>query len=209
MSKRGIPVFFIEPTGDSRYWLRRYSTVREGTCNGRSYHNAQAKFGKHPADADLDQPPHDDPRWPTKCEHCDHQFTEDDHWQILERRIYRRHDDNSVLMLLENAPPGAIWNAEWLADRERGDESRMWIGPDDRALMCKCPDGHDWHIDGQASNCTMPDDHVHKCWVRTGRPEDGTLHVSKGKPGESCAAGAGSIQTGKWHGFLHHGHLVG
>ena len=52
----------------------------------------------------------------------------------------------------------------------------------------------------------MKTDNVHKCWVRHGRPEDGTLHVDKN--GKTCAAGAGSILTSKWHGFLHNGHLV-
>lgn len=57
-----------------------------------------------------------------------------------------------------------------------------------------------------ASNCTMPDDKNHKCWVRHGRPEDGTLHVDKN--GHTCAAGAGSIVAGNYHGFLHNGHLT-
>lgn len=58
----------------------------------------------------------------------------------------------------------------------------------------------------EARNCTMPDDTTHKCWVRHGRPEDGSLHVDKN--GHTCGAGAGSIDTGKWHGFLHNGELV-
>ena len=53
----------------------------------------------------------------------------------------------------------------------------------------------------------MPGDDVHRCWVRHGRPEDGTLHVDKN--GQTCAAGAGSIQTHNWHGFLHNGVLSG
>jgi len=61
-------------------------------------------------------------------------------------------------------------------------------------------------IDSRASNCTMPDDNAHRCWVRHGRPEDGTLHVDKN--GLTCAAGGGSILAGNYHGFLHHGHLV-
>jgi hypothetical protein len=51
----------------------------------------------------------------------------------------------------------------------------------------------------------MKDDNIHRCWVRHGRPEDGTLHVDKA--GNTCRAGAGSIDTGKWHGFLHNGEL--
>jgi len=47
---------------------------------------------------------------------------------------------------------------------------------------------------------------VHRCWVRHGRPEDGTLHVDKN--GVTCAAGAGSIVAGNFHGFLHGGFLT-
>jgi hypothetical protein len=78
---------------------------------------------------------------------------------------------------------------------------------DHRSLIVKCPDGHEWMIDSRASNCAMPNDNTHHCWVRHGRPEDGTLHVDKS--GNTCAAGAGSIETPKWHGFLHNGHLTG
>jgi len=67
-------------------------------------------------------------------------------------------------------------------------------------------DTGEWPLDHRASNCTRPDDKVHRCWVRHGRPEDGTLHVDKN--GDTCAAGAGSIiMHGGWHGFLHHGEL--
>lgn len=77
---------------------------------------------------------------------------------------------------------------------------------DGRVLVCMTPDGHPWTIDARASNCTMPQDDNHWCWCRHGRPEEGTLHVDKN--GTTCAAGAGSIQTGSWHGFLHNGQLV-
>lgn len=79
-------------------------------------------------------------------------------------------------------------------------------GPDGRVLVVKLPDGHDWVIDSRANNCTLPHDDEHWCWVREGRPEDRTLHVGKG--GRTCSAGAGSIATGRYHGFLRHGHLV-
>jgi hypothetical protein len=83
--------------------------------------------------------------------------------------------------------------------------SGSMIGDDRRSLVVKCPDGHDWMIDARASNCTMKDDNLHHCWVRHGRPEDGNLHVDKN--GLTCAAGGGSIDTGKWHGHLHNGEL--
>jgi hypothetical protein len=61
-----------------------------------------------------------------------------------------------------------------------------------------------WHIDGRASNCTMPGDTEHRCWVRHGE-DGGVIHVDKN--GHTCAAGAGSIQVEGFHGFLHHGVL--
>lgn len=78
-------------------------------------------------------------------------------------------------------------------------------GPDGRVLIVILPDGHPWTIDSRANNCTLPNDDKHWCWVRTGRPEDGTLDVGKG--GLTCAAGAGSIATSRYHGFLRNGVL--
>lgn len=46
----------------------------------------------------------------------------------------------------------------------------------------------------------------HKCWVRHGNPRAGDIHVDKN--GATCAAGAGSILTPDWHGFLHHSVLA-
>lgn len=80
-------------------------------------------------------------------------------------------------------------------------------GEDGRYLVCKVPGkggGHFWHIDGRASNCTRPDDDEHRCWVREGE----VPNVTAGKQGNTCDAGAGSIQTDSWHGFLRDGYLV-
>lgn len=60
-----------------------------------------------------------------------------------------------------------------------------------------------WVIDSRASNCGLPWDYEHRCWVRRGEPPD----VSVTKDGPTCAAGAGSIQAGDYHGFLVAGYL--
>lgn len=73
--------------------------------------------------------------------------------------------------------------------------------PCERHLNVVCPDGHWWDIDGRASNCTMKDDKAHRCWVRHGEPPDITVD----KNGPTCAAGAGSIKTPGYHGFLRDG----
>ena len=46
----------------------------------------------------------------------------------------------------------------------------------------------------------------HKCWVRHGDPRTGIVTVDKN--GVTCGAGAGSIATRGWHGFLREGMLV-
>jgi len=73
-----------------------------------------------------------------------------------------------------------------------------------RHLYVVTPDGHWWDIDGRASNCTLKEDKAHRCWVRHGDPP----HLTVDKNGLTCAAGAGSIQTDRWYGFLRDGHLV-
>jgi hypothetical protein len=120
-------------------------------------------------------------------------------FQLFHDRIYRAADGRE--WPLRELPPGAVYNAHWYADMG-------WVGADGRSLVVILPtaDRHPWCIDARASNCTMKDDNAHRCWVRHGRPEDGTLHVDKS--GNTCAAGAGSIAVPGYHGFLHHGALV-
>lgn len=72
-------------------------------------------------------------------------------------------------------------------------------------LSVICPNGVPWIIDSRASNCTMPDDLEHRCWIRHGEPP--TITVDKN--GLTCAAGAGSIMAHGWNGgFDYHGFLT-
>jgi hypothetical protein len=195
-----VRVFFCEPTGRSRRWLRRYET---GACplmpGEHSRHDAMNELddvaSDSPAAISGDVWKHDDPRWPQACG-CGHVFPDSAEWQLFTRALYR---GGGQTFTLADAPIGACWDADWFHDH------RPWCGPDGRSLVVRVPGGAEWMIDSRASNCTLPKDDVHKCWVRHGRPEDGTLHVDKN--GQTCAAGAGSIQTRNWHGFLHHGVL--
>ncbi|MES5489064.1 hypothetical protein QMZ05_40505 [Bradyrhizobium sp. INPA03-11B] len=212
-----IKVFFLEPTDRERRWLRRFSFSDKRQCPKQSYGcHAMFEIGEadilYTADGYIDatgrlMPPKADPRWPKACAACGRAFDDGDEWQLFSRQIYVRASDG-FRCTLEDAPPGACWNAWWIADRRSEEQiGCAWmVGPDGRSLVVKCPDGHQWMVDARASNCTKPDDDKHHCWVRHGRPEDGTLHVDKA--GNTCAAGAGSIQTGKWHGFLRNGYLV-
>jgi len=78
--------------------------------------------------------------------------------------------------------------------------------PCERHLVVICPDGHWWNIDSRCSNCTLPDDKAHHCWVRHGEPPNITVD----KNGLTCSAGGGSILTsdGGYHGFLQNGSLT-
>lgn len=215
----GIKVFFLEPTDRERMCLRRYRSSAEHKCaKTGSYCNAMFAFGEcdirysQTGDRTIEhraelEPPHTDPRWPTRCEACGEPFGDKDQYQLFARQIYVRESDG-FRCTLADAPPGACWDAWWMADRHKDDPPGVGAmkGDDGRCLTVRCPDGHDWMIDSRASNCTKKDDNTHHCWVRHDRPEDGTLTVDKN--GNTCAAGAGSIQTPKWHGFLRNGELV-
>lgn len=85
-----------------------------------------------------------------------------------------------------------------------------WSNCDGRHLyvvMPRDPSGYSrhWSPDNRASNCMLPEDREHRCWVSHGDPAAGTLHVDKA--GRTCTAGAGSIALPHWHGFLHNGTL--
>ena len=80
-------------------------------------------------------------------------------------------------------------------------------GPDGLTIFCvRFPNDGDWCIDGRASNCTLPHDKEHRCWVRYGTVGE---KLTVDKNGLTCAAGAGSffMDDQKWHGFLRDGVL--
>ena len=141
----------------------------------------------------------------TKCDHCDYEFSHRrDPFQVTQDLIYTRLDTGEMVTL-RDAPVGAMWYCDWMCS----EGSNRWRGPDGHSLCVRIPgDGghYDWMVDGRCNNCTMPGDDVHRCWVRTGEPPN--ITVGKGSKGQSCAAGAGSIQVPGWHGFLRNGMLV-
>ena len=146
-----------------------------------------------------------DGKWPTHCDACGQPFGDSYELQFNAPSLFRR-SDTGELVSLRSAPAGAVYEAMWLRDLK-------WaVGPDGRAIMVKIPDKPDWtgvttwHVDDRASNCTLPDDRVHKCWCRHGPLECLTIDKSC----QTCSAGAGSIIAGGgWHGFLRDGKLVG
>jgi hypothetical protein len=206
-----VRCFLLEPTGNTRISLRRYSRHDRNTpdCCPRypgkySYHTVQNFIFDEPIEYDNEDsitngvksaPSHDDPRWPKQC-HCGYSFQDDDHWQRFAEQLYRRSDTGEIMTIAE-APVGALWYAPHY--------DHIYTPQGEHCLMCKTPGG-EWCIDSQASNCTIPDDRRqerHHCWVLTGLPPD----VTAGKGGPTCSAGAGSIQCGSYHGFLRNGYL--
>jgi hypothetical protein len=80
-------------------------------------------------------------------------------------------------------------------------ECPYWDDCSGQHLYAVCPNGGWWDVDSRASNCSKKDDRKHRCWVRHGNPARGELDVDK-NGGVTCAAGAGSIQCGNYHGFV-------
>lgn len=213
MTYPATKTFWMERTDDIAWGLRRYADRDVSPC-GEGYHSALIYLGLQPAKfsdghyASLDMIDQGDPRWPTNCERCEYVFTVDDHWQTWQEGVYQRPDTGQLHVLHQSAPaddlgapsapPGAMWNAWWMGEWSKG--------ADDICLMVRLPNGHDWMVDSEANNCTRKGDHSHKCWVRTGDPRD--AHVTAGKTGDTCAAGAGSILAGDYHGFLVDGTLT-
>lgn len=214
----GVKCFWLEFANLAEWGLRRYTAYRKTPdvppCprdRGRwGYsHGALLILGQHPAtcmadsdgryvmcvdsrESQIDWPADDDPRWPTRCE-CGFTFRDSDPHQRWTEMLYRR-DDTGQITTLRDAGPGAMWDAKWAP----------WKGADGRSLSAKCPNGDIWNIDSRATNCTMPTDDVHRCWVRHGEPPNITVD----KNGVTCRAGAGSIQAGDYHGFLRNGEFT-
>jgi hypothetical protein len=190
--------FLIEWANLDRVSLRRFTT------DGGKCHSAMTQIAIVDGDAPnmtgrlaLEHTPASDPRWPTCCScGCGRAFAESDEWQIFTEKIYRRVDGTPGDIHLREAPPGAMWDADWYHE---------WTtGSDGKSIIVVCPDGSQWFIDGPASNCTLPNDKEHRCWVRHGVPPMLTVD----KNGKTCAAGGGSIAVKGYHGFLRSGRFT-
>ncbi len=199
-----ISCFLLENTALIQRSLRRYGRNAHACPNG--YHDASVALDvvAHAIDANCtvtinDDWPHDDPRWPTQCAHCNYVFSIEDAYQLNQERLLRRPDTRELLTIrAARQLPGAMYRASWYAP--------FSTSQDDGAPLIVVTPGGEWNIDSQATNCTMKDDwhqDRHHCWVREGIPPC----ITVGKNGVTCAAGAGSIQAGSYHGFLRNGYL--
>lgn len=202
-------VFWLEPTDEVEVSLRRFTFSSAGTCPARPDRGCDARVliaDREPFEAWKTRRedgvetvhreiPEDDPRWPSRCEACGRELPESATRQVWAKTLHRGAPDGR-LYTIDDAPVGAMWDADWLPEE--------YAGPDGIRLTVRTPGG-DWHVDSTASNCTRRRE-PHACWVRHGDPRTGQVHVDKN--GNTCSAGAGSIGVGDYHGFLHHGHLT-
>jgi hypothetical protein len=210
-------------------YLRVYESGGKSECSGTprgrrgcklTYHNAQARvatstqigaFGFAGGVHDYEG----DSRWPEKCDGCGKTWAElgvDPKRQVSCDRLY----DTETGEL----SPGCMFWSDWehweepVTGRSRDGVTTTykvptacphgWSNCDGRHLHAITPDGHEWDVDGRASNCNRQEDQEHRCWVRTGEPPN----VTAGKGGNTCSAGAGSIAAPNWHGFLRAGEFV-
>ena len=191
----------------TRAFLRVYWHT-DSDCPKYGCHNVMVPLmdSDKPEDWDLGGKPEDysPERWPTKCDHCGAPVPSGDsgievNYQIFRRRLYDTASGNPE--------PGDIFWAPWKHDPKWQKFYCPWDDCNDPRghLICVLPNGFEWDIDSRANNCTMPNDKTHRCWVRHGEPPN--IHVDKN--GHTCQAGAGSILSGNYHGFLHNGELTG
>jgi hypothetical protein len=188
-----IQCFLLHPTDKYRITLRRYT--KEDRCPANDWcHNSDAFVGveehvSHPVSGDNF--PHDDPRWPKKCDLCDYLFTEADVWQRNFNLVYKTDDGREFTLTSPDmmttdkelgAPPGAMWECPW-----------MGPGEDGRSYCVRTPGG-DWHIDG-IYGIPQPGR-----WKRTGTAPRLTVTPSIG-------IGGGPNGGWKYHGWLSDGFL--
>lgn len=177
-----ITCFLITPTGRAWRFLRRITFSEHGPCPNDpgpySGHYAKVEIEPGPVVysaegwiADL-RVPHDDPRWPARCG-CGYAFQDGDPWIADQHVIFFTPDGREVSIHLalkgdpRGAPPGAMWEAPWYLP--------FGSGPDGKHYMLRLPDGHDWQIDGPATNGGG--------WTRTGEPPRITARPSIASPG--------------------------
>lgn len=181
MKPGSIQCFLLVPLGIEAVSLRRYS--RDGQkCPGPfGYHNAHFHLGDSPElnvathcdgipDGSDERPAASDPRWPAKCEHCDYIFAPADNYQRFAENLFRR-SDNGEVTTIRQAPPGAMWFADWYP-ASFGSPSFMAKPESERKrghLILRCPGG-DWDIDSKSRNGDG--------WTRTGEAPNVTANPS-------------------------------
>lgn len=191
---------FIQEIG-VRVKLRTYWGEKD-ECPGRYYHNTEKfikdfmEVGNFTAGGSLDN--YEASEFPDTCEYCGAKAPENAIHQVFKKRLYNTDSGKPE--------PGDMYYAPWYHEKDWKKGVCPWDNCNDPRghLLVILPNGHEWDTDSRASNCTMKEDRQHRCWVKQGEPP----HIHIDKDGNTCAAGAGSILSGDYHGFLHHGKLT-
>lgn len=183
MPHEPIRCFLLHPSLRRRQWLMRRSHAGSVCRSRNGEHRAKVRI----EDSDFPNPPpkpempewtrhRDDPRWPTRCDFCDYEFAPADERLLFFRRIYR--DGAGSELTLDEAPPGAMWDAWWLGAEFRG--------RDGFHLAVMTPGGA-WYVDGRSPVTNL-------YWQRIGTPP----HVSV-RPS--------NVIPGRYHGWIDEGFL--
>jgi len=202
--------FMVEPTG---------LHIVEASVSWPGCLKSPWKDGQHSAtrevmrgtEGEVEASANDSARWEpfdAICEHCGAGTGLLRPQTIGSGSFWKRVDTGEVKRRISEFGVGAMWFATWYDMRPTtpGEKPKFgldWENMFEPPLMVATPGG-DWNIDSRASNCTMPNDRTHRCWIRHGTAPNITVD----KAGVTCAAGAGSIQAGKYHGFLRNGQLT-
>jgi hypothetical protein len=165
------------------------------------YHNAETQLGRVPGleawDAFGKAEDYPGERWPKKCDHCPAEVPTTADIQLHTERVY-----NTASGVPER---GDIYEVSWEHyDKDDGTSGCIygWTNCSGTHRHAVLPDGGHWGLDGRCSNCTLPKDTEHRCWVITGSQ----ANLTSNKAGRTCSAGAGSIVSPRgWHGFLKNG----
>lgn len=195
----GIPLVVAELTGMYRRDLRRFNYGSKGkVCPGRPSsaefpqgHDATNTIGFVPADdaerVHGDNWPHDDEHWPSKCDHCDYVFEDEDEWQRNDNPMYRRPDGVEFALWgsLKDVPAGTVmrlpWADEYMSARHP-QRTPSW--------RVQLPDGGEWVTSQQASGGGF--------WTIEGEPPMMTVTPSIWH----------NQSSGGWHGWIRNGELV-
>lgn len=194
-----VKCFLLTKTDMFSLYLRRYTNkaICKKPSDDRKHCDANYFYETVKGDKAIDQFDLQILPFPNKCTHCGYKFEETTSSRMVHTQGIWRREDTGEAIERNKFPVGAIFDADWYHDCSE------LCGPDGKCMCVQVPGGHLWMIDSRAGNCTMPDDTKHKCWVRHGEAPNLTVD----KNGLTCQAGAGSIQTENWHGFLTNGIL--
>jgi hypothetical protein len=95
--------------------------------------------------------------------------------------FWTREDTQEELFKITNYPGACYHDKAGVRDSVT---KEIRFGLDQQCLIIILPNNTKWLIDSRSSACSRRSDDRHRCWVRTGSIEEGTLTVTKS--GNTC-----------------------